>query len=157
MGTQDRARPKGVDGGASTTVELNWGGGLKFTSSDGYGHTVVIDAPERDGEQFDGFKPGEMMLTSLAGCSGIDVVGILRKQRQDVTGIEIRVTGTQEPDPPWTWETVFVEYVVRGRNLDRRKVERAIHLSETKYCSVGATLGVRCEISSTFELVEEIA
>jgi putative redox protein len=98
--------------------------------------------------------PGEMMLTSLAGCSGVDVVGILRKQRQEVTGIDVRVTGVQEPDPPWTWEEIRLEYVVTGRGISAAAVERAIHLSETKFCSVGATLGGRATISSTFRIVE---
>ena len=144
-----------MDSRPTTAVELRWHGGRKFTSSDRYGHTVTIDAPDRDGEEFDGFKPGEMMLASLAGCSGIDVVDILRRQRQDVTAVEIRVLGAQEPEPPWTWRTVHLDYVLRGRGLDRHKVERAIHLSETKYCSVAATMDARCEITSAFEIVEE--
>ena len=139
----------------TTTVDLKWEGGLKFAATDAYGHSLIIDAPQVDGGEFDGFKPGEMLLTSLAGCSGIDVVGILLKQRQDVTGIEIKVTGEQEPDPPWTWTRVHIEYVLYGRGLDARKVERAIHLSETKYCSVGATLERRSEIGSAFRIVED--
>ena len=138
----------------TSTVDLKWKGGMKFTARDNYGHSLNIDAPQVDGGEFDGFKPGEMLLTSLAGCSGIDVVGILLKQRQDVTGIEIKVTGEQEPDPPWTWIKVHIEYILNGRGLDPRKVERAIHLSEKKYCSVGATIEGRCEITSEFQIVE---
>ena len=144
-----------MDSSPTTAVELKWHGGRKFTSSDSYGHTVTIDAPDRDGEEFDGFKPGEMMLTSLAGCSAIDVVDILRKQRQDVTAVEIKVLGTQDPDPPWIWHKVHLDYTLRGRGLAHAKVERAIHLSETKYCSVGATMGLHCQITSAFEIVEE--
>ena len=144
-----------MDSRPTTAVELKWRGGRRFTSYDSYGHTVTIDAPERDGEQFDGFMPGEMLLTSLAGCSGIDVVDILLRQRQDVTGVDIKVLGAQQPEAPWTWENVHLDYTVTGRGLDARKVERAIHLSETKYCSVGATIGGRCEITSAFEIVEE--
>ena len=83
----------------STTVELHWEGGQRFTSSDGYGHTVTVDAPMKDGEAFEGFKPGELMLTSLAGCSGIDVVDILRKQRQEVTGVDIPSEGQAAAGP----------------------------------------------------------
>ena len=139
----------------TTTVELTWEGGLKFSASDGYGHTLIADAPAADGEAFEGFKPGELLLTSLAACSGIDLVGILRKQRQEVTGVEIQVTGAQNADPPWTWEEVGLHYVVRGKGLKRATVERAIHLSETKYCSVGATIGAVTRISSTVEIVED--
>ena len=138
----------------TTTIDVTWGGGFKFTSRDGYEHTLTVDVPENDGDSFDGFMPGEMMLTSLAGCSGVDVVGILRKQRQEVTGIDVRVTGVQQPDPPWTWEEIRLEYVVTGRGISAAAVERAIHLSETKFCSVGATLSGRATISSTFRIVE---
>ena len=100
-----------------TRVGLRWEGGLRFTSSDAHGHTVTVDAPEQDGEPFAGFKPGELLLTSLAGCSAIDVVDILRKQRQEVTGVEIQVLGTQQAEPPWTWEEIHLAYVVRGRGL----------------------------------------
>jgi putative redox protein len=139
----------------TTTIDVSWQGGLKFTSRDAYGHTLTVDAPENDGDSFDGFMPGDMMLTSLVGCSGIDVVGILQKQRQEVTGIDVRVTGVQNPDPPWTWEEIRLEYVVTGKGISAAAVERAIHLSETRYCSVGATLSGRATISSTFRIVEE--
>ena len=108
-----------------------------------------------DGEPFDGFKPGELLLTSLAGCSGVDLVDILRKQRQDVSAVDISVAGKQAPEPPWTWEEIHLEYVVRGRGLGESAVRRAIDLSETKYCSVGATLAGRCLITSSFKIVEE--
>lgn len=139
----------------TTTVDLKWEGGLRFAATDAYGHSITIEAPEADGGDFDCFKPGEMLLTSLAGCSGIDVVGILRKQRQDVTAIEIKVSGVQEPDPPWTWTGVHVEYVLHGQDLDAHRVERAIHLSETKYCSVGATVAGRCKVTSEFRIVQD--
>ena len=138
-----------------TSVDLTWEGGLKFTSRDAYGHTVTVDAPAEDGDGFDGFKPGELMLTSLAACSGIDVVNILRKGRQAVTGVAIRVSGTQLPDPPWTWVEIELEYTVRGRGLKESAVQRAIHLSETRYCSVGATLSGRARITSTYRIVDE--
>ena len=139
----------------TTTVDLSWEGGLKFSAKDAYGHHVAVDAPAANGDAFDGFKPGELLLTSLAACSGIDAVGILRKQRQEVTGIDIRITGAQNPNPPWTWEEVDLHYVVRGRGLKMPSVERAIHLSETRYCSVGATIGAVTEIRSTIEIVED--
>ena len=144
----------GSDEKPTTTVDVSWESGFRFTSSDSYGHTVTVDAPVNEGDGFDGFMPGELLLTSLAGCSGIDVINILTKQRQQVTGLEIRVKGTQEPDAPWTWEEIELEYVVKGRGLRDSAVERAIELSETKYCSVGATLEGRAKITSTYRIVE---
>ena len=76
-----------VDARPGTAVHMQWEGGFKFTAADEYGHTIVVDAPQEDGADFDGFKPGELLLTSLAGCSGIDVAIILRKQRQELTGL----------------------------------------------------------------------
>ena len=139
----------------TTTVDLSWKGGFEFVSRDGYGHALVVDAPENEGEPFAGFMPGELLLTSLAGCSGIDIVNIMRRQRQQVTGLEIHVKGAQQSDPPWTWDEIELEYVVKGVGLKASAVERAIHLSETKYCSVGATLGAKARITSGFRIVEE--
>ena len=73
----------------------------------------------------------------------------LRKQREQVTGIDIRVKGAQQPDPPWAWEEIQLEYVVRGRGLKRSTVERAIRLSEDKYCSIRATISKVAAITSS--------
>ena len=139
----------------TANVDLSWEGGQRFTSSDRYGHRITLDAPVSDGDAFEGFKPSELLLASLAGCSGMDVVNILRKQRQEVTAMDIRVKGVQRPDPPWPWVELHLEYVVRGRGLKASAVEQAIRLSETKYCSVAATLGADTRITSTFQIVDE--
>ena len=130
---------------------------MKFAARDSYGQTVTVDAPTDEGKPFDGMMPGQLLLSSLAACSGIDVVNILQRQRQVVTGLFIRIEGSQLPDPPWTWVEFDLAYRVTGMDLDRSAVERAIHLSETKYCSVGATLAGRARISSTFEIIEDPA
>ena len=139
----------------TSTVDLSWEGGLRFTSSDAHGHSVTVDAPRNDGDDFEGFMPGELLLTSLAGCSGIDVLGILTRQRQNVTGLQIKVKGMQASDPPWTWEDVELEYIVSGRDIRPALVERAIALSEDRYCSVGATIAGRTNVRSTFTIIED--
>ena len=138
----------------SSSVQLGWQGGFRFKSHDTHGHTLTVDAPENEGADFDGMMPGDLLLSSLGSCSGIDVVNILRRQRQDVTGIEISVTGEQLPDAPWTWVAIKLEYTIRGRGLRESAVRRAIELSEERYCSIGATIGGRAEISSSFTIVE---
>ncbi len=138
----------------TSTVDLSWDGGLRFTSSDAYGHSVTVDAPQNDGDEFAGFMPGELLLTSLAGCSGIDVVGILARQRQQVTGLQIKVKGMQSPEAPWSWEDVELEYILSGKDLRPALVERAIELSEDRYCSVGATIAGRTNVTSTFTIIE---
>jgi len=139
----------------TSTINVNWEGGFKFTSQDTYGHSVIVDAAMKEGDSFDGMMPGDLLLTSLAGCSGIDVVNILQRQRQHVTGLEIKVTGAQIPDPPWTWVEVEMEYIIRGKGLREASVKRAIELSENKYCSTGATVAGRTKISSTYTIIEE--
>ena len=135
-----------------SAVTLEWRGGFRFDSQDGHGHALTLDAPMADGDSFDGFTPGDMLLTALAGCSGIDVVNILLKQRQKVEGVRIRVSGRQNPDPPWTWEDVHLTYVIRGEGVNPNLVRRAIDLSENKYCSIGATINGRARITSDFEI-----
>ena len=139
----------------TSSVELGWQGGFRFASQDMHGHTLTVDAPQSEGDAFEGMMPGDLLLTSLGSCSGIDVVNILRRQRQDVTGLDISVTGEQMPDAPWTWVAVSVTYTVRGRGLRESAVRRAIELSEEKYCSIGATIGGRAQINSSFTIIEE--
>ena len=138
-----------------SSVQLGWQGGFMFASQDTHGHTLTVDAPQSEGDAFEGMMPGDLLLTSLGSCSGIDVVNILRRQRQDITGLEISVTGEQLPDAPWTWVAVNIEYIVKGRGLRESAVRRAIELSEEKYCSIGATIGGMAQISSSFTIIEE--
>ena len=141
--SEDDKRP-----GSSVTLE--WRGGFRFDSQDEHGHALTLDAPMADGDSFAGFTPGDMLLTALAGCSGIDVVNILLKQRQKVAGVRIRVSGRQNPEPPWTWEDVHLTYIIRGENVNPNLARRAISLSERKYCSIGATIEGRANLTSDF-------
>lgn len=137
------------------TVHSVWTGGVRYLHRSEDGHEVATDAPLEPGRPYDGFKPSLLLLAALAGCTGVDLAEILRKQRQAVTGIEIRVTGVQEPDPPWPYVEIRLEFTVRGRNLRREAVERAVALAEEKYCSVSATVRGTARILRTVRLVEE--
>ena len=139
---------------SQASIKLNWEENWKFTASDDYGHKVTVDAPMRDGGEFDGFKPTHLMMSALGACTGVDVVSILQKKRQDVSGVEIQVTGTQEDEWPKEWTAFNVHYVVSGRGVDEKAVHRAIELSEGKYCSVGATLKGTATITTSFEIAE---
>ena len=143
-----------MDDRPSSSVRLTWKDGFRFDSKDTHGHSITLDAPQSEDDSFEGFMPGDMLLTALAGCSGIDVVNILARQRQRVDGLEISVKGRQNPDPPWAWEDVAIHYTLRGSELNPRLVERAIDLSENKYCSIGATIGGVTRVSSSFEIIE---
>jgi putative redox protein len=103
------------------------------------GHSVVLDAPNGRAE-WAGFKPSELLLAALLGCTGVDFTSILAKQRQVVTSISAEAHGEQDQDPPWAYHHIDVIFTVRGPNLDQRAVDRALTLAFEGYCSVGATL-----------------
>lgn len=129
---------------------VTWTNGEQFLAVGPSGHALVMDA---DRERNTGPGPMELLLVALGGCTGADVVSILRKKRQAVTGVEIRLGGERAADPPTVWTHLKVHYRVVGRRLDPGAVEHAIELSRTKYCSVAATLArtARLEWSHTIE------
>lgn len=134
-------------------VTATWVDDAQFVATGTGGHSIVMDPPPGSGLGHGrGFKPSELLLAGLAGCTGSDVIEILKKQRQQVTGLKIRVVGRQAPDPPWAFETVEIEYTFRGANLNETLIKRAIELSETKYCSVGATISAKAQIVNRFKL-----
>jgi putative redox protein len=117
-------------------------------------HAIVMAAPTED-RSGRGFSPSETLLAAVGGCSAWDVVEILRKRRQPVTGVELRVDGQQLEEAPWPYTRVVVTYVVSGRGVDRAAVERAVQLSSEKYCSVMATIRGVASIETEIELVDE--
>jgi putative redox protein len=128
-------------------IDVKWTGGQQFLATDEAGHTVVTDS------QGQGIKPPKLLLVSLVGCTGIDVVRILEKKRQEFTGIEVRANMHNEPEPPWFIEKIEIEWTVRGRNLKEKSVRDAIRLSEEKYCSVAASLS--SELVTTLRIINE--
>jgi putative redox protein len=110
------------------------------------GHSVVMDAPNGRAE-WAGFKPSELLLAALLGCTGVDFNSILAKQRQVVTAISAEAHGEQDQDPPWAYRHIDVVFTVQGPNLDQRAVDRALTLAFEGYCSVGATLAGTASIT----------
>ncbi len=136
------------------TVEIRWVEGEFFVGMDRYGNTLTIGStPGRDPE-WKGIKPADLLMLGLIGCSGYDLVTILQKQRQKITGIAIRATGDQLDVEPYAFTKIHVEYILRGSNLNRDFVARAIELSEQKYCSVYSTLKNTVQLSSSFKIEE---
>ena len=112
------------------------GDGLRFDATVGSGHTIVLDS----GDGVAGSRPAELVGAALAGCTAMDVISILRKKRQPVDAYEVRVSGQQMDEHPHAFTRFDVVHVVDGIGLDVEAVRRAIELSATRYCSVGATL-----------------
>ena len=119
------------------------------------GFRVDLDADEGIGGRNAGASPMHMLLLSLAGCTAMDVASILSKKREQVTGLSVEVQGNQRSEHPKVYESVEVLYRVRGRGVDPKAVDRAIELSQTKYCPVIAMLGETAEITSSCEIEEE--
>ena len=136
-------------------AKMKWGGGLKFEGVSGFGHSIVTDGSKKAGGDESGYKPPELVLFALAGCTGIDVVKILEKMRQELTGLEIQVKGYQPEEYPKPYNKIEVKYIFRGKNLDKDKVEKAIDLSENKYCMVSQSLKGMTRIITSYEIIEE--
>jgi putative redox protein len=115
-------------------------GAFGFEAKDAGGHTVKIDtSPETGGENF-GVRPMQLLLMGLGGCSGIDILSILKKQRQNVTGFRMRIEGEREPGKdPSLWKNIELVFELKG-DVDKDKAEKAVSLSMEKYCSVSETL-----------------
>jgi putative redox protein len=128
-------------------VQIKWLEERQFVGIDSTGHSVVLSSPS-DGV---GMKPSDLLLVALAGCTAYDVVDILSKQRQPLVGLTIEVTGDQDPEPPWTFRRMHSIFRLRG-DLDPKAVQRAIELSEEKYCSVAATVRCAAELTWEFEI-----
>ena len=136
----------------SGTVTLTRPNGTQrqFVASDNRGHHLLID----DAAGNTGPKPIELIAIGLAGCTAFDVVNILRKKRQDVTAYDVSVEADQRQEPPNIFTKVRIRHVVTGADVSEEAVKAAIHLSESKYCSVSAMLAASgAEIETTYEIV----
>ncbi|WP_299027615.1 OsmC family protein [uncultured Thermanaerothrix sp.] len=121
-------------------AKVVWKNGLAFTGSANSGFTVDLDSDIAVGGSNSGLRPMELVAIGIAGCTAMDVISILEKKRQEVTAFEVKVTAQRAPEHPKRFTDVEIEYVVTGRNLDPAAVERAVELSENKYCSAIATM-----------------
>src|SRR5438552_16393307 len=110
-------------------VGVTWVQGEQFVATGTGGHSIVLDAPAGRGA-WQGFKPSELLLAAVAGCTAVDVIDILRKKRQRVSGLRVSVHGEQREEYPKAFERIAVHYEVRGQGISATAVERAISLSE---------------------------
>lgn len=127
---------------------------MAFTGTAGSGHVVWMDADGSAGGENGGFRPTEMLLMGLGGCTGMDVISMLRKMRQDVTEYRIEVSGAKRDEHPRIFTDITVEHVVTGHGLDPAMVERAVRLSKEKYCSASAMLSQTARVAHTWRVEE---
>lgn len=125
---------------------VKWIEGKTFMGIDSTDHAVVLSSPAEGV----GMKPSELMLVALGACSSVDVVGILEKRKVTLTHYEVQVSAEQDEDPPWTFRKIHLKYILAGKDLNEKDVQKAIELSEGKYCSVAATLKGKAEITTEY-------
>src|SRR5262245_9923182 len=136
-------------GNYKTTVQ--YAGGEFFVGTTPSGHAQTIDF---NGERRSAASPLELLLLAVVSCTASDVISILEKKRQDVTGYWAEVTGERAPEHPRKFIKMHVHHIVHGRSVSEKAVADAVHLSDTKYCSVAATVRPTAEITTSYEIVE---
>ena len=136
-------------------TEITWKEGVRFEGVTGSGHSVMIDGPIESGGQDAGARPMELVLMGVGSCSAYDVVTILKKSRQQITGCVAQLKAERAEEMPRVFTHITLHFVVTGHQLDPKKVERAVHLSAEKHCSASIMMqraGV--VLTHSFELVE---
>ena len=137
--------------GSTYKANVMYAGDEFFIGTSPSGHAQAIDVK---GDRHSAPTPMEMLLVSVAGCTAADVISILQKKRQDVTAYNVEITGERKEDHPRAFIKFHIHHIVHGRNVSEKAVADAIDLSDTKYCSVAATVRPTAEITTSFEIIE---
>jgi len=119
-------------------AKVVWSAGLSFTGTANTGFKLPLGAHPDVGGDNDGFRPMELLAIGIAGCTAMDVISILQKKRQQVTGFEVSITANQAQEHPRVFTSLHIHYAIEGTGIDPKAVERAIELSETRYCPAQA-------------------
>ena len=131
-----------------------WKGRMAFTGSSDSGYLIPLDAKKRAGGHEMGFQPLQLFAIGLVGCTGMDVISILQKKRQEVTEFEVSAHIERAEEHPKVFTKIVIEYKVTGKGIDQQSVERAVELSETRYCPAQAMLEKAAEITHKITILE---
>lgn len=134
-------------------AKVRWTEGMQFVAETGSGHAIVIDGPPDIGGRNTGMRPMELMLLGVGGCTGVDVVHILKKARQPVSGCEVELSAERAETEPKVFTKIHVHFIIRGNGLKENQVKRAVDLSAEKYCSASLMLRASVEISHDYEII----
>ncbi|HSN93647.1 MAG TPA: OsmC family protein [Anaerolineaceae bacterium] len=137
-------------------VKVVWKENMHLTGTAASGHIVQMDSSVQGGGQNLGFRPMEMVAMGVAGCSSMDVISILRKLKVDFHAYEVEVEVTSASEYPKVFTDMHFTYRVSGHNIKREDVEKAVELSETKYCQGIAMMSRSAKISHTIEVIEDV-
>ena len=135
-------------------ISVNWVDGLLMVGKSDSGHTITMDGPPESGGENLGVRPMEMLLLGVAGCTMIDVVTTLKKMRQDLSHCETKINAERATDHQKVFTDINIQFIVKGKDLDSKKVDKAITLSAEKYCSASIMLGEMATITHDFEVIE---
>lgn len=135
---------------------VTWAGGMAFTGHAPSGHDIIMDASPDFGGEDKGMRPMEMVLLGMGGCTSIDVMSMLNKGRQDVTDCVVELSAERAQDIPHVFTKIHAHFKVTGKDIDPKRVERAIELSATKYCSASLMLAKTAEITHDFEIIDSL-
>jgi putative redox protein len=135
-----------IPSGETFPVNVSWTEKMQFIGRDEKNHAIVIDSGPESGGESTGPTPGRLLLMAVACCTAMDVVDILIKSRQKLKGLKVLTRSVQNEEYPKYHKEIYLTYILRGEDLDKSRVERAIKLSEEKYCSVGATVSGKAKI-----------
>jgi putative redox protein len=135
------------------TAKVKWVEGFQFVGESGSGHAIVMDASPEAGKVMTGMTPMEMLLVGVGGCSGMDVVSVLKKKRQEVVDVAVNVSGEKAESYPQKYTSIQLEFIITGKNISDDAVKKAVDLSMEKYCSVKATLEGSAKIGYSYKIV----
>jgi len=135
-------------------ARVKWVENAAFVAEAGSGHAIVVDGPADIGGRNLGVRPMELMLMSVGSCSAVDIVHILKKGRQPVSNVEVKVSGTRAETDPKVFTSIHLHFIVSGKGLSENQVKRAVELSAEKYCSASIMLQKACPVTHGYELVE---
>ena len=134
-------------------LSVNWVDGMLMVGKSHSGHSITMDGPIEIGGENLGVRPMEMLLLGVAGCTMIDVVTTLQKMRQDLSHCETRISAERANEHPKVFTEIHIQFIVKGKDLDSKKVDKAITLSAEKYCSASIMLGKTAKITHDFEVL----
>jgi putative redox protein len=128
---------------------------VRWKAEAGSGHSVFVDGPVEAGGENAGFRPMELMLLGLGGCMAYDMLMILRRMREDITGYQLKLVGQRADDPPTVYTDVTLEHTITGFGVNEANVKRALNLAESKYCSASAMFSKTAKLNHTLRIVED--
>ncbi len=136
-----------------TSINVNWTGNMSF-ETELFGHKLIMDADESHGGDDKGTRPKPLMLAALAGCSGMDVVSILKKMRVEIEDLNIKVEGLMTEEHPKHYKKMHITYQFKGNDLPMDKLKKAVEMSYETYCGVAALYKKAIPVTTAVEIIE---